>query len=169
MRKCQQIRRSVFAILVWFWPSLAAGSTPTVTYATHFGGTGDGNAARAVAIDPAGNVAVAGSTTSLTLPGTAQAFQPLRATGFPDNWDVFVAKFDPSGRTLLWATFLGGDGDDLPSALAVDLSGNIFVSGTTNSSNFPATAAITCTATKPLQQGCSIVPTGPPTGSLSPS
>jgi len=160
------IKAGLVPAVFGLWTILASASRPTITYGTYFGGTGDTNAAVAVAIDPSGNVIMAGYTTSQTLPGTAQAFQPTKAAGFPDNRDVFIAKFDPSGRTLLWATFLGGDGDDTPTALAVDLSGNVYISGTTQSSNFPARAAISCTAAKPLQQGCSIAPTGAATSSF---
>jgi hypothetical protein len=95
--------------------SIAAGLSSSIlycdtlvpTYGTYFGGTGDTNKAVAVALDPSGNVIVAGYTTSQTLPGTTNAFQPTKTTGFPDNKDVFIAKFDPTGRTLIWATFLG--------------------------------------------------------------
>jgi hypothetical protein len=125
--------------LSWGSASYLRAGTPVPTYGTYFGGTGDRNEAVAVAVDPSGNIIMAGFTSSQTLPGTATAFQPAKATGFPDNWDVFIAKFDPTGRTLLWATFLGGDDLDQPSAVAVDASGSIYVIGTTRSSNFPVT------------------------------
>ena len=140
LRTTALIQMKVIAALFALWPSLAAASTPVPTYGTYFGGTGDTNVGVAVAVDPsAGNVIIAGYTTSLTLPGTANAFQPTRATGYPDNKDVFVAKFDPTGHTLLWATFLGGDDLDEPTALAVDSAGSIYVVGATRSSTFPVT------------------------------
>ena len=123
--------------LFGLWPLLGTASTPVPTYGSYFGGTGDTNAAVAVAVDPQGNVVIAGYTTSQTLPGTAHAFQPTKATGFPNNRDVFIAKFNPSGTTLLWATFLGGDGDDQPTSVAVDSTGAIYVTGSTTSSSFP--------------------------------
>jgi hypothetical protein len=94
----------------------------------------------AVAIDPSGNVIVAGYTTSQTLPGTATAFQPAKASGFPDNSDVFIAKFDPSGTRLLWATFLGGAENETVTAAATDADGSIYVVGSTTSTNFPITS-----------------------------
>jgi uncharacterized protein (TIGR03437 family) len=128
------------SILVCFSALALSAGTPVATYGTYFGGSGDTNAAVAVAVDPTGNVIVAGYTTSQTLPGTAKAFQPTKATGFPDNRDVFIAKFDPLGQTLLWATFLGGAGDDITTAVAVDSAGSIHIIGTTTSSNFPVTS-----------------------------
>jgi uncharacterized protein (TIGR03437 family) len=135
----------VVAALFALLPLLATASTPVATYGTYFGGTG-GATGVAVAVDPSGNVVVAGSTSSQTLPGTANALQPTKAAGFPYNSNLFIAKFDPTGRTLLWATFLGGDGNDTPTALAVDTAGNIYVTGTTTSSNFPAQGYVSCTA-----------------------
>ena len=116
----------------------AFAGTPVPTYGTYFGGTGD-ESASAVATDSQGNVIIVGTTTSQSLPGTGNSFQTSRAPGFPNNKDIFVTKFDATGRRLLWTSFLGGDGDDSPVALAVDSSGNIYVTGTTQSSNFPTT------------------------------
>lgn len=165
-----------FAVVVLLGCSavLASASTPVPTYGTYFGGAGDTNVAVAVAVDPSGNVIVAGYTTSQTLPGTANAFQPTKATGFADNKDVFVAKFNPSGTALLWATFLGGNGADVPVAVAADSVGNIYVSGTTTSSNLSIQATISCVplsgymnfnSSPPFHQSCSM---GPPNTS-SPS
>jgi uncharacterized protein (TIGR03437 family) len=154
----------VFSALFGLWPILTAASTPTPTYGTYFGGTGDTNVALAVTIGASGEVIVAGYTTSRTLPGTAQAFQSTKANGFPNNQDVFVAKFDSTARILLWTTFLGGDSDDVPTGLAVDLSGNIYVTGTTRSSNYPLQPVISCVpisgffnfnSSPPFSQNCS--------------
>jgi uncharacterized protein (TIGR03437 family) len=139
LRPTALIRMGVVAALFELLPPLAPASTPVPTYGTYFGGTGDANSAVAVAVDPSGNVIMVGYTTSQTLPGTALAFQPTKAAGFPDNRNVFVAKFNSSGAALLWATFLGGASDDIPTAAAVDSAGNIYVVGTTGSSNFPVT------------------------------
>lgn len=128
----------VFALCLGWNTNLTAG-TPVPTYGTFFGGTSGLTVAVAVATDSSGNVVVAGYTTSQTLPGTGNAFQPTKAVGFPDNRNVFIAKFDPTGRNLLWATFLGGNGVDQPNAVALDSSGNIYVIGSTSSSNFPVT------------------------------
>ncbi|HTS31713.1 MAG TPA: SBBP repeat-containing protein [Bryobacteraceae bacterium] len=54
--------------------------------------------------------------------------------------DAFLAKFLPDGKTLLFATYLGGVADDTGNALALDPSGNIWIAGTTYSADFPATS-----------------------------
>ena len=160
-------------MLSWIGPKSAFASTPIATYGTYFGG-GREESTRKVVTDFQGNVIVIGTTTSATLPGTANAFQRTKSLGFPNNEDVFIAKFDPTGRALLWATFLGGDDGDVPVALAVDSSGNIYVTGTTQSSNYPAQSVISCVpvsgisnfdSSPPFKQNCSM---GPPSqGSTS--
>lgn len=133
---------------------LRAGA-PVFAYGTYFGGSGDDGVV-SMSHTSSGELIVAGVTTSSTLPGTVNAFQKTKAVGFPGTRDVFVAKFDSTGRKLLWTTFLGGDSDDAPTAITTDASGNIFVVGTTNSSNFPARTYITCSSgSTALQQKCS--------------
>ena len=127
-------------VLFGLSPMLVTAATPVVTYGTYFGGTGDINGANAVAVGPSGEVVMVGSTSSQTLPGTSHAFQPTKAAGFPDSRNAFIAEFDPSGHTLLWATFLGGDVQDIPTAVTVDSAGSVYVIGTTTSSTFPVTS-----------------------------
>ena len=103
-------------------------------FATYLGGS-DQETARAVAVDGSGNVYTAGETYSFDFPVTPGAYNRTRQT----PTDAFIAKFDPSGRTLLYATFLGGSGSDAAYALAVDAAGDAFVGGLTFSSNFPTT------------------------------
>jgi hypothetical protein len=129
----------LFSILAWLSCTALYSGTLVPTYATYFGGTGDANTVAAVALDSSGNVIVAGITSSQTLPGTANAFQPTKAVGFPDNQNVYIAKFNPTGQVLLWASFLGGDEQDRPTSVAVDAGGNVYVVGFTSSSIFPVT------------------------------
>lgn len=140
-------------------------ATPVPTYGTFFNGPSGVTTAIAVATDNTGNVIMVGSTTSPQLPGTADTFQPSKAAGFPDNEDAFIAKFDPTGETLLWASFLGGDGNDVPVDVAVDSTGDIYVTGTTSSSNFsrdhlvqcsPATGFLNFNSSPAFTQDCSM-------------
>jgi hypothetical protein len=102
--------------------------------ATYLGGSG-GDDATSIALDASGNVFVAGSTVSTDFPGTAGGAQAANGGGE----DVFVAKLNNGLTTLTQATYLGGSGDDEALALALDASGNVFVAGLTNSTNFPGT------------------------------
>ncbi len=112
---------------------------PVVSFSTYFGGTNN-EAARGVAVDSSGNIYIAGYTTTRNLPVSATAVQPAYG-GDTTNYqtgDAFVAKFTPTG-SLAAMTYLGGSGDDLGSSLALDSSGNVYVTGYTNSHNFPVT------------------------------
>ena len=114
-----------------------------VLFTTYFGGRFN-EGGNAVALDAAGNIYVAGTTNSDDLPVTAGAYQPKFAGGFGANdtsitGDAFVAKFNPAGDTLLYATYLGGPGAEQCYDLAVDAAGNAYVAGLTRSVKFPAT------------------------------
>ncbi len=108
---------------------------PVLAFSTYFGGDKNDQIYR-VATDSAGNIYVAGSTESLTFPLTPQT--AVGATK-PGGLDGFVAKFDPTGRRLLYATYLGGAGSEEINGLAVDSAGNAYIAGATNSDNFPVT------------------------------
>ncbi|MGH9181821.1 MAG: SBBP repeat-containing protein, partial [Acidimicrobiales bacterium] len=106
---------------------------PTISYSTYLGGV-LADTAFAVAVDAAGNAYVAGSTASDEFP-TAGAIQPVRDT--TTATDAFVAKINPSGTGLVWSTFLGGGAADAASGIGLDGAGNIYVAGSTSSTNFP--------------------------------
>ena len=104
-------------------------------YATYLGGT-LGDAGTGLAVDAAGSAYVTGSTTSTSFPTTAGAF----ATTSNGGSDVFVAKLNPTGSGLEYATYLGGTSDDLGTGIAVDAAGSAYVTGSTTSTSFPTTA-----------------------------
>jgi uncharacterized protein (TIGR03437 family) len=115
---------------------------PVLSYAGLVGGSGSDNIARC-AVDSAGNLYVTGKTSSNDLPVTRTAPQPAyggNTTNFLTG-DAFVAKFGPSGA-LIYMTYLGGDADDYGTGIAVDGSGNAYVTGMTNSRNFPVTEGV---------------------------
>jgi Beta-propeller repeat len=103
----------------------------------HFftGSSGDTEAS-GVALDGQGNIYVTGYTNAPDFP-VSNALQANLAGGS----DAFVAKFD-SGFNLVFRTFLGGGGDDIANAVAVDATGNVYVAGYTTSSNFPNTSPL---------------------------
>ena len=118
-----------------------AGST--LVYSTYLGGSSaSGESASRIAVDGDGNAYVVGSTSSNDFP-TAAAFQPSLAGGSRFGaFNAFVTKFNPTGSTLVFSTYLGGTSDragDSASGIAVDAGGNAYVTGYTTSTNFPTT------------------------------
>jgi uncharacterized protein (TIGR03437 family) len=102
------------------------------------------NTATALAVDAAGNAYVAGSTVDPQFPATPGAWQTTfdgPAPAYPYDplppTDCFVAKVNPTGTALVWASYLGGKGADVPKSVALDPSGNIWLTGVTASPDFP--------------------------------
>ncbi len=101
-----------------------------LVYSTYLGGNSV-DAAYGIALDSAGNAYVTGYTHSTTFP-TKNPFQPAHA------FDAFVTKLSPTGSALVYSTYLGGsNGSDIGYGIAVDSTGHAYVSGQTNSTNFP--------------------------------
>jgi hypothetical protein len=107
-----------------------------LTYSTFVGGTGN-DVATGIALDSAGSAYIVGSTTSTDFPMQS----PIQST-LPGAASGFVTKLSPSGNTLDYSTYLGGSGADFAVAVAVDGSKNAYVTGGTNSPNFPKTAGV---------------------------
>ena len=112
---------------------------PTLSYSTYLGGTGTQSLVQ-VAVDQSNNIYLAGSTTSSNFPVTSNAYQAsLGGTGATN---IFIAVLNPSASPqLTYATYLGGSGIDSLGGIAVDLTANIYVAGTTTSTNFPTSAS----------------------------
>ncbi len=100
-------------------------------FCTFLGGSGD-DEGNGVAIDSSGNVFVTGSTDSTNFP-ISNPFQTNNAGGK----DAFVSKLNSTGSLLVYSTYLGGTGDDIGNGIAVDSTGNVYVTGSTASANFP--------------------------------
>ena len=105
-----------------------------LTYCTYIGGRGD-DRAYGIAVDASGAAYVTGSTASTNFP-VKGALQPKLAGGK----NAFVLKLNPAGNTLVYSTYLGGNGSDVGNGIALDASGNAYVAGDTTSLNFPAGA-----------------------------
>jgi hypothetical protein len=105
-----------------------------LVYSTFLGGSGF-DRGLAITVDTNGNAYVAGETTSADFP-TAD---PLQSTFGGGLEDAFVAKLTASGATFGYSTYLGGSGLDRAFGVAVDRTGNAYVTGDTESTNFPAT------------------------------
>jgi uncharacterized repeat protein (TIGR01451 family) len=108
-------------------------------FGTYLGGGAD-DRGQGIAVDGAGNVYVAGGTTSGNFPTTSGAFQPNYHPPSPQGeLDAFVAKLSADGSTLVYGTYLGTGTDDSASGIAVDGAGNAYVIGDTGSAGFPTT------------------------------
>jgi hypothetical protein len=110
---------------------------PILSYSTYLGGS-NVDFANAIAVDAAGEAYVAGGTSSTNFPTTAGAFQTSYAS-YPLGSNAFVAKLNAAGNGLVYSTYLGGNGGDFASAIAVDPAGQAYVTGDTTSTNFPIT------------------------------
>ncbi len=109
---------------------------PVISYSTYLGGTAQ-SAVTALAVDPAGNLYAAGWTEAIDFP-VSNAIQAVNRGGV----DAFLFKLNPAGNALLYATYIGGRGDDRAAGVAVDASGQIYLAGSTASTDFPLVASI---------------------------
>lgn len=102
------------------------------------------NTARDLIVDATGNAYVAGSTSDPDFPATRGAYQTAYSLGTPTQpypapaADAFVAKLNPPGSAMVFATFLGGTDAETADALAIDSDGSVVVTGSTASSSFPS-------------------------------
>jgi FG-GAP-like repeat/IPT/TIG domain/Beta-propeller repeat len=116
----------------------------TLLYSSYLGGSGT-DQANAIALDANADVYLTGQTTSTNFPITSGAFQgQLGSTGVAVE-NAFVAKLNPTltgTASLVYSTYLGGSGTDAGNGIAVDSAGDAYVTGGTDSSDFPTTAAL---------------------------
>jgi hypothetical protein len=114
---------------------------PVLVYSTYLGGSGD-DRSQDIAVDSAGNAYVVGTTYSSDFP-TANA-------EYPQLWggtDVFVTKLSADGQHVIYSTYIGGsnsshiNGEDCGNNIAVDSNGNVYITGGTNSVDFPTVNA----------------------------
>lgn len=108
-------------------------------YSTYLGGSND-DFGRKVLADNDGNAYAIGSTKSTNFPTTSGAFRQFLTTGSFGNWnDVYVAKINPNGTSLIYSTYIGGNESENANDAVLDANGNVFITGTTFSSNYPVT------------------------------
>ncbi|MDW5563264.1 MAG: Ig-like domain-containing protein [Methanomassiliicoccus sp.] len=112
-----------------------------LVYSTYLGGNGV-ETGYSIAVDASGCAYVTGQTSS-SFPTTLGAYRTAYVGG---SNDVFVSKFSTDGSKLLYSTYLGGSGDDCSYGISVDSSGCAYVTGRTDSSNFPTLNAYQATS-----------------------
>ena len=114
---------------------------PILVYSTYLGGDGDElSEGSNLAVDSAGNAYITGATSSANFPTTPGAHDEVcNSCGLPGGAgrDLFVTKLSADGSTLEYSTYVGGGASDFPSGIAVDLLGNVYVTGLTASLDFP--------------------------------
>jgi uncharacterized repeat protein (TIGR01451 family) len=111
-----------------------------IEYSTYIGGTST-DVGNGIAIDGLGNAYVTGMTTSRDFP-TVNAFQPDFRSN-PDFFpEAFVAKLSSTGSDLVYSTYLGGSSEDRGNAIAVDGQGSAYVTGGTDSFDFPTASPL---------------------------
>jgi uncharacterized repeat protein (TIGR01451 family) len=101
-------------------------------YATYISANGGNNVGNDIAIDAQGNAYITGKAAGAFFPATSGAYDTTQ-----NSLDAFVIKLNSTGNALLYATYLGGTGSDEGYGIAVDSSGDIYVTGSTSSNNFP--------------------------------
>jgi hypothetical protein len=101
-------------------------------FLTYLGGTND-DTGNDIALDVKGSAYIVGTTSSNNFPVTAGAYD----TGYNSNSDAYVTKLNSSGTGLIYSSFLGGSQGDYGLGIEVDGNRNAYITGNTNSSNFP--------------------------------
>jgi hypothetical protein len=125
-------------------PTQALVIDPTLVYSTYMGGSGADQIA-AAQLDASGHLYLAGSTATSDLVATTNTYQ---ANNFGKT-DIFIAIIDTTpghGFPILYFSYAGGVGMDIPTAMVLDSSQDIYLTGTTNSSDFPTTSGAVQTA-----------------------
>lgn len=110
---------------------------PVLAYSTEIG-SGGNEYAYSIAVDASGSAYITGQSISSAFPTTAGSLKPQSNSGD----DAFVTKLNPEGTALVYSTFLGGTSLESGNGIAVDSSGNAYITGYTESGNFPTVNAI---------------------------
>ena len=133
------LQRSLNGLQNTFVTKLNANGS-ALEYSTFLGGN-DYDFGFGIAVNQQGNAYVTGTTWGIftsTFPTTSKAYQ----TAYSGGGDAFVSKLSTDGSALVYSTFLGGNGYDGGRSIALDASGNAYVTGFTQSNAFPTTAAV---------------------------
>ncbi|MFZ1641090.1 MAG: SBBP repeat-containing protein [Candidatus Contendobacter sp.] len=125
-------------------------TTGQLSYSTYLGGAGV-DSGRAIIVNSQGQAYVTGYTNSANFPvlngapgGGGQPFDPTYNNGD----DVFVSQINAAGNALVYSTYIGGTGDERGSGIVLDAAGNAYITGYTDSPDFPNAGGLTSCATR---------------------
>ena len=110
---------------------------PVLLYSDMVGGSGN-DAAVASAMDSHDNLYIFGQTTSSDFPAVGGGIPG--ATVAPAQQDLFLTKWDPIDRRIIYSSYLGGNGPDTATALALDPEGDVYLAASAGSTNMPVTS-----------------------------
>jgi hypothetical protein len=113
----------------------------SLVYSTYLGGTNN-DYAEGIAIDSSGNAFVVGTTYSIDFPTTRNAFQNSCGSGACVGGTAFITKINSTGAGLTYSTYLGGSNQNQGNGIAIDSKGNAYVTGYTQSTDFPVTSGV---------------------------
>ncbi len=121
-----------------------SGDGSALVYSTLLGGNNGANYPGGIALDASGDAYATGATYATDFPTTLGAFQTTCPTGAcggsPEVGAAFLTKLNSTGSALIYSTYLGGSAYDFGSGVVVDGSGDAYVGGYTEASNFPVTS-----------------------------
>ncbi len=109
---------------------------PVVVFSSFSGSTGD-NFGFTATYDDAGHLYAGGLVLATGYPTTTGVVQPEFASTI--GCDMGISKFSADGTTLIWSTYLGGSESEVPHSMVVNSMEELYVMGTTNSTDFPVT------------------------------
>jgi hypothetical protein len=126
-----------------FVSKLNAGGSALI-YSTYLDGTAYASSGNGIAVDFLGDAYVTGQTNSATFPVTPDAFQSscTKLGGSTDFSCAFLTKFNPTGSAPIYSSYLGGSQDDVATSVAIDQTGDAYISGHTSSPDLPVTPGV---------------------------
>ena len=110
----------------------------SIIYSTYLGGAGN-DYGNGIVLDAAGNAYIVGQTFSADFPTTAGAFQTSCGGGSCAKGDAFIAELNSTGSALVYSTYLGGSSVNQGNGIALDAANNAYLTGYTQSLDFPTT------------------------------